>query len=109
MGVDTGKVDLGAGAEGIDLVHSSDWDTIDLVRSSNGEKAGLELLEADNSLSFESTCEEDEDLTWCDTSSLWSFWSVSCWSFFLIICWVPCVFLDHLGFFLFYLYNNSPC
>jgi len=96
-GVDTGKVDLGAGAEGIDLVHSSDWDTIDLVRSGNGEKAGLELLEADNSPSSESTCEEDEDSAWFDTSSLWGFWSVSSWSFSLVICWVPLVFLDHLG------------
>ena len=60
------------------MVHSSDWDTIDLVRSGNGEKAGLELLEADNSLSSESTGKENEDSAWCATvSGLWRLWSVS--------------------------------
>ena len=60
---------LGAGAHGVDLVDSSDWDTVDLEWSSDGKKAGGELLEADDSLSSESTSEEDKHGTWGDTGS----------------------------------------
>ena len=96
--LDSCEVDLGAGAQGIDLVDSPDWHTIDLVGSGNGKKPGFELLEADNSLSSESSGEEDEDSAWFDTgSNSWSFWCVSLWSCCLIICWVPLVSLDHLA------------
>ena len=80
------------------MVHSLDWDTIDLVWAGNAKKSGLELLEANNSLSSESSSEEDENSAWLNAfSQLWSFWSVSLWSFDFIICWVPLVFLDPLS------------
>ena len=98
-GFDTRDVDLQAGAEGVDLVDSLEWDTIDLVWTGDGEEARLELLEADDSLSSESSCEEDEDGSWGDGSSqFWGFWSVSLWGLLSgIISWVPVVFLDHLS------------
>merc|ERR1711998_644040 len=68
-GLDAGDVDLEAGAEGVDLVDSLQWDSIDLVRAGDGEEARLELLEADDSLSSESSCEEDEDGSWGDRRS----------------------------------------
>ena len=89
---------MNASAEGIDLVDSLQWDTVDLVWSGNGEEAGFELLEANDSLSSESSSEEDEDGTGFDGGSLlWSFWSVSLWGFDGIICFVPLVFLDHFS------------
>lgn len=98
VGLDSGHINLGGGSHGVALVHSLDWDTIDLVWAGDGEESALELLEHDDSLSLESSGEEDKDLAWCDTcSELWSFWSVSLWSLFDIICWVPIVFLDHLS------------
>jgi len=60
-GFDSGDIDLEAGAHGVDLVDSLKWDSIDLVWAGDGKETGLELLEANNSLSSESTCEEDED------------------------------------------------
>jgi len=54
ISLDTLEVDLGAGGEGVDLVHSLDWDAVDLVWAGNAKKTRLELLEADDSLSSES-------------------------------------------------------
>jgi len=98
-GFDGGDVDLEAGAEGVDLVDSLERDTVDLVWAGDGEEAGLELLEADDSLSSESSSEEDEDGSWGNgCSQLWGFWSVSLWGLLGgIICWVPVVFLNHLS------------
>jgi len=66
---DLGDVDNGGG--GNDLVGdgSSEWDTVDLVRSSDEEKSGLELLQEDNSLASSGTGEEDEDRSWDDGGS----------------------------------------
>jgi len=80
------------------LVDSLQWDTVDLVWSGNGEEAGFELLEANDSLSSESSSEEDEDGSGFNGSSLlWGFWSVSLWGFSDIISFVPIVFLDHFS------------
>ena len=54
ISLDAREVDLGAGAESVDLVDSLDWDAVDLVWAGNAKKTRLELLEADDSLSSES-------------------------------------------------------
>lgn len=98
ISLDSLNVDLGAGGEGVALVHSLDWDAVDLVWAGNAKKTRLELLEADDSLSSESACEEDEDSAWLNAGSeLWSLRSASLWGGFDIIAWVPVVFLDHLS------------
>ena len=80
------------------MVDSLDWDTVDLEWTGDGEEARFELLEADDSLSSESSSKEDENGSWLNRGSqFWSFWSVSLWSFLGIISWVPVVFLDHLS------------
>ena len=55
--IDTSQLDLGAGSDGVGLVHSSEGHTIDLVGASHQEQAGCELLQEHNSLSSESACE----------------------------------------------------
>lgn len=97
VGLNSGNINAGRGSHGVSLVDSLDWDTVELVWASDGEESTLKLLEADDSLSLESSSEEDEDLTWSDTfSEFWSFWSVSLWGLLDIISWVPLEFLDHL-------------
>lgn len=79
------------------MVDSLEWDTVDLVWSGNGKKSRFELLEANDSLSSESSSEEDKDGSGLNGSSLlWSFWSVSLWGLLDIFSWVPLEFLDHL-------------
>jgi hypothetical protein len=76
--LDSGDVDPGAGAQGVSLVHSSDWDTVDLVGSGNGNKARLELLKSDDSLASESARKKDENSAGFNTTSeSGSSWRVS--------------------------------
>ena len=68
-GVNTGEIDLGGGGHGVNLVDTLDGDTVNLVRSSDEEESGVKSLEHDNSLSSESTGEEDEDTSSFESSS----------------------------------------
>lgn len=43
------------------MVDTSEGNAVDFVRASDKKKTGLELFEEDDSLSAESTGEEDED------------------------------------------------
>jgi hypothetical protein len=55
-----GKVDLGGGGDNVSLVDTSQWDTVDLVGTSDEQKARLKSLKADNTLSAETASKEDE-------------------------------------------------
>ena len=86
----TGEVDLAAGAHGVDLVHSSDWDTVDLVGSGNGNQARLELLKSDDSLASESAGKKDENSAGFNTTSEFGgSWRVSSGMFGFIVGGVP--------------------
>ena len=57
---DTGNVDsccahLGGGGDSVDLIDASEWDSIDLVWSTDEEQAGWELSEEHDPLSTESS------------------------------------------------------
>ncbi len=97
VGFDAGDADLGGGAQSVSLVHSSHWDSVDLVWSGDGNQSRLKLLQGNNSLASESSCEEDKDSTWLDTASkFWSFWSVSNGVLDFVFSGVPIVSFDHL-------------
>jgi len=59
--IDTLQVNLGRGGESVVLLNASDGNTVELEGTGDGEKAGLELLKEDDSLSSESTREQDKD------------------------------------------------
>ena len=58
--LDALKIDLSAGREGVRLLDALNWHAVQLERASDGEKAGLELLQEHDSLSAESAGEQDE-------------------------------------------------
>jgi len=88
--LDTREVDLAAGAQGVGLVHSSDWHTVDLVGSGNGDEARLQLLQGNDSLTSESSGKEDQDSAWFNTTSeSGSSWRVSSGRFGFIVGRVP--------------------
>lgn len=74
--VDSGKVNLGDSRDDIGLIDSLKRNTVDLVWAGNKQKAGLELLKEDNSLTLESTSQKDQNLSRSDIFSemswLWS-------------------------------------
>ena len=61
--INSGKGDLGGGSHGVNLVDALKRNTVDLVRSSDEEETRIESLEHNNSLSTESSGEEDENAT----------------------------------------------
>jgi hypothetical protein len=88
--LNTGHVHLGGGGDGVVLVDSSDWDTVDLVWTGDSNETALELLEGNNSLSSEPSGKEDENSAGLDTlSEFRSLWSVSSWGRDGVLCWVP--------------------
>ena len=69
VNVNSGEIDLGGGSDGVNLVDALDGDTVDFVGSSDEEESGIQFLEEDDSLSTESSGEEDEDTSGFETSS----------------------------------------
>jgi hypothetical protein len=69
VNVNTGEIDLGGGGHGVNLVDALDGDTVDLVGSGDEEESGIQFLEEDDSLSTESSGEEDEDISGLEVSS----------------------------------------
>ena len=67
--INTSEGDGGGGGHGVNLVDALDGDTVNLVGSGNEEESRIELLEEDDSLSSESSGEEDEDATSFEASS----------------------------------------
>ena len=55
------EIDLGGGSDHVSLVNSAKGDTVDLERTGNEEETGRKLTKGDNTLSTESTSEEDDD------------------------------------------------
>lgn len=53
-GVNSVEGDLGAGGQGVGLVHSLQGNSVDLVGAGNEEESGSELLEEDDALASES-------------------------------------------------------
>lgn len=58
------KVDLGAGGDSVNLVDASHRHTVELEGTSDGEEAGLKVLQEHNSLASESTSEKDQYGAW---------------------------------------------
>ena len=52
--ISTLGVDLGAGGDGVNLVHALEGHAVDLEGSADQKETGLELLEENNSVSSES-------------------------------------------------------
>ena len=59
--IDSTNINLGGGSNNISLVDTTEGDTIDLVGSSNKKKSRLQCLQADNTLTTETSREEDAD------------------------------------------------
>lgn len=66
---DTGQVNLGGGGDNVGLGNSSQGDTVESERTRDEQETGIELLQEDDSLSSESTGQEDEDGTGGDGGS----------------------------------------
>ena len=94
--VDSVHVDALGGVENVGMIDSLDWNTVELVWSSHGNEAGVELFQSNNSLSSKSSGEEDADLSWLN-SGLGSSRPVSVGSSLVVVSWVPVVSLDHLA------------
>ena len=60
-GIDTLEVDLGAGCDGVDLVDALKGNAVDLVGTGNKQETRFELLKENNTLSTESTSEQNQD------------------------------------------------
>ena len=58
---------MGGGSDSVGLVHSSERNSVDAEWTGNEEESGLELLEEDDSLSLESSGEDDKDMSWLET------------------------------------------
>ncbi len=63
VNLDVSDVDLGRGGDNVGLVDTSDGDTVDLERTSDEKKTGVELLQEYDALATETTSKEDEDGT----------------------------------------------
>lgn len=59
--IDSTNIDLGGGSNTVSLVDTTEGNTVDLVGSSNKKKTRLQCLQADNTLSTETSREEDAD------------------------------------------------
>lgn len=67
--VETGQLDRCAGGNDISGIDPSEWDTVELVRTSNEEDTLWEVLEEDDTLATETASEEDEDGAWLETGA----------------------------------------
>ena len=94
--INSGKRDLGGGGHGVDLVNTLKGDTVDLVGSGDEEETGIKSLEHNDSLSTESSGEEDEDATGFKSGSeLGGFLNLSSVGSSDVICGVPLELFDH--------------
>ena len=94
--INSGKGDLGGGSHGVNLVDALKRNTVDLVRSSDKEETGIESLEHNNSLSTESSGEEDENATsFKSRSELGGLLDLSSVGSSDVICGVPLELFDH--------------
>ncbi len=59
--INSTNIDLGGGSNNISLVDTTEGNTVDLVGSSNKKKTRFQCLQADNTLSTETSREEDAD------------------------------------------------
>jgi hypothetical protein len=59
--LDTGDVNVCRGSDHVRLVNASQGNTVDLVGAGNQQQSTLQLLQEDNTLSTETTSEEDKD------------------------------------------------
>jgi hypothetical protein len=59
--IETADVHLGGGRDDISRVHPSEGHSIDLEGAGHEERAFLQVLQEDDTLAAEATCEEDED------------------------------------------------
>jgi len=64
--IDSTNIDLGGCSDNISLVHTTEWHTVDLVGASHKKKTRLQSLQADNTLSTETSREEDANSSRCD-------------------------------------------
>jgi hypothetical protein len=58
-----GEIDLGGGGNDISLVDTSHGDTVDLVGTSDQQETRVESLDADNTLTTETSSQKDDDGT----------------------------------------------
>jgi hypothetical protein len=63
------KINLGGGSNDIGSVDTLQGDTVDLVGTSDQQETGVESLEADNTLTTETTSKEDEDGSGSDAAA----------------------------------------
>jgi hypothetical protein len=66
---DTGQINLGGSGNDVSLTDSSHRNTVESERTRDEEQTGIELLQEDDSLSSESTGQEDKDGSGGDGSS----------------------------------------
>lgn len=64
-----GKINLGGGSDDIGSVDTLHGDTVDLVGTSDQQKTGVESLEADDTLTTETTSKKDEDSSGSDAAA----------------------------------------
>ena len=67
--IGTRDINLGRGSHNISLVDTTERNTVDLVWSSDKEKSRLKGLKAHNTLSTETSSEEDADGSWGEGST----------------------------------------
>jgi hypothetical protein len=65
----SGKINLGGGGNDISLVDTSQWDTVDLVGTGDQQETRLKSLDANNTLTTETTSEKDKDSSGGDAAA----------------------------------------
>ena len=65
-GINLRNINLGGGWDNVGLVDSSERNSVDLEWSSDQEKSGWQLLQANDSFSFEFSGQQDQNGSWDD-------------------------------------------
>jgi len=91
--LNTVEIDLGGSGDDVSGIDSAEWDTVDLEWAADEEETVGEWLEVDNTLSTESTSEDDEDGSWLKrrTESGGSLCLTGLLELWGILSWVPFV------------------
>jgi len=96
--INTRNRHLGGGGNDVTGVDSSQWNTVDLERTGDQQGVVLQLLQEDNSLTSETTSQQDQDGTWNDrgTQLVWVSGLSGLLSDGRVCTWVPLWLLEML-------------
>lgn len=88
--------DLGGGGNDVTSVHSSQWNTVNLEWTGDQQGVVFQVLQVDNSLTSESTSQQDQDGTWNNggTQLVWAIGLSALLGDEGVFAWVPLWLLE---------------